>query len=402
MMNPPFLGSKVNSFGFKGQQFLGSKHSIKLNYLLTVQALSYTGNFMISKKSITGFGIIQSKWGCYMTDNQSFQLDINLLEYPIHFIGQKNKNNVFKFTEMNGYMLISGKKPTYTDKIILFYCLLKSGNDNKVETSYYEIIKQCGLPDNQRTYKRIKDALDNWISTSLYFDNSLYTKKDYITFNCNILQHYEYNKQKRKLYIVFTDKFMRLVRNSDYYKHINFDEIKRIKNPLSVRLYEILCKSFYDNKPFQIDIHKLAVKLTLQEKYISKIIPKLQSCVKTINKETDINIKMNVEKKGKNKGKVIFTKIDENKRQQKETYQPDFQKIQNYDDFIKDMDKERLQKLQQQFIKTDIQNNPVLKSRYKKSGFDSLSVQNSFISFVKRKQEKKNNIKLNDDLFEME
>jgi hypothetical protein len=87
-----------------------------------------------------------------------------------------------------------------------------------------------------------------------------------------------------------------------YFKLINFNEYKRLKRPVSARLYEILIKTFKDRDIWQIGIIKLAEKLTLEKRegkenyYPSDLIIKLRPAINEINNNTGLKINFDYNK----------------------------------------------------------------------------------------------------------
>lgn len=59
------------------------------------------------------------------------------------------------------------------------------------------------------------------------------------------------------------------IKESQFFKYIDFDYYKTLKKPLSRRLFEILCKSFKGRKIWKIDLTKLGMKLTISKRKIS-------------------------------------------------------------------------------------------------------------------------------------
>ena len=330
-----------------------------------------------------------------MKNHSQFPYDINLLEYPLYFVNDKNKGQNFKFEQIDGYKLISKYKPGKNDILVLYCILLKSKNQgwqDRVVTNFYDIARTCGFDSSGKSYERIKQSLNCWVSCSIYFDNSFYTKTKYETFNTNIFQHWQYDKQENKLEILFTEKFLQKVKESEFFKIIDFETIKKIRSPLAMRLYDVLSKSFYNSNTFIIDMHKLAAKLTLSEKYISKIEPRVTAAIKSINEDTSLNIEYEIEKTGKNKATVTFRKIPKrmaslmrkNPEQPPEPprEKPEYNPAERYEEVVKKYSAEKLTELQEKFYAEQVQGSPTISRRFNQNGFNDSMVQYLFTVFL--------------------
>jgi hypothetical protein len=106
------------------------------------------------------------------------------------------------------------------------------------------------------------------------------------------------NENTRELYIKFNQQYIRQLRESNFFKLIDFYEYRKLTKPVDARLFEILTKTFKDRDMWQIHIIKLAEKLTLEKRkncntyYPSDVLIKIEPATKEIYKETDLKVKL--------------------------------------------------------------------------------------------------------------
>jgi hypothetical protein len=223
--------------------------------------------------------------------------DINFLEYPNWVLS--NKESCYTIEKENGrYILSTSKKlPERIDKIILYYLLhiTLPTKKNKLSTTRYNILKNTIGRISRKDYNKLIDSLKRWLAVSIEFEGVFYEGDKYTTRGFHILDGYKLDENGR-LEIYFNEQYLEQLRNTNYFKLINFDEYKRLRRPVSVRLYEILVKTFKDRDQWQIGIIKLAEKLTLTERYPSQILKKLIPAVNEINKNTGLKIHLHYNK----------------------------------------------------------------------------------------------------------
>lgn len=329
-----------------------------------------------------------------MKEHTQFPFDINLLEHPLYFVDKKQKREGVFIHQNNGYTITSLKKPTKTDILILYYLLLKSKNQKwskKIYISSYEVIKNCNISVNGNGYDRIKQSLRIWISTHISFDKCFYTHdENKKSLDLNILQHFEHTKDK-KLEVVFTDKFLDMIMESNFFQTMDFDKILQIKNPTSMRLHDILVKNFYKRTEWKISIHKLAEKIPIESKYKSQIIRQIASSLKILNHKTGLNIEMGIENTGLNDGVFIFKKIEKTmldymRENQEIDGKKDKTKIFN-EDILKQYAPEEIENFKINYIENELPKNKFLLKTYNSKGFNE-TIKMSFVSWLKTKKER--------------
>jgi hypothetical protein len=194
--------------------------------------------------------------------------DINFLDKPLWFQDIRQGSKDFIWTDIEGYIYRSGYKlPDKIDILILFYLMLKA-QENEYQTivkcSRREILKACGLPvrDN-KYYARVEDSLKRWQNIAIEFKGTFYDGKQYIAIGFGIIDEYEINNETKVVEVSFNEKWLLRIKESHFFKYINFEYYKALKRSLSQRLYEILCKSFKGRDRWTIHLAKLGAKLTL-------------------------------------------------------------------------------------------------------------------------------------------
>jgi uncharacterized FlaG/YvyC family protein len=234
--------------------------------------------------------------------------DINFLEYPNWVVSKRDNYKTYMIEKPNGKYLISttediDRLPDKADKIILYYLLneILSTNSNKLETTRYKILKNSIGRISKKEYEKLIDSLERWLALKIKFQGIFYDGDDYTTRGFHILDGYKLNGDG-KLEIYFNDQYLEQLRNTNYFKLINFDEYKLLKRPVSARLYEILIKTFKDRDIWQISIFKLAEKLTLEKRegkknyHPSDVIIKLRPAINEINTNTALKINLDYNK----------------------------------------------------------------------------------------------------------
>jgi len=237
--------------------------------------------------------------------------DINFLEYPLWSINTRPANTVIKWEDDDSFKFSCAKLPTKVDMLILYYLLLECQNNNwsdKLVLSRYQILKGCDISISQPKYKRLEQSLDIWSSVYIKYSGVFYDDKKYQSINFHIIDDWKVKEGDTKVRISLNPLWVEKIKNSHFFKYISFTQMKSLRSPLALRLYELLIKTFYNRTKWEIDIIKLGQKIPMQEKYMSDIVPKIETAVKRISIKTDLNISLKIVKQGRGKGKFIFTK----------------------------------------------------------------------------------------------
>jgi len=241
-----------------------------------------------------------------MTKN--IKQDINFLEYPLWQPEIKSKEaKVWKDRE--GFIYRAGYKvPSKTDFLFLLYLLMRSQqNDWKDDMVFTqkEILKGCSLEAGKWWRDRLKDSLERWANVTLKFEGTFYDGTEYLVMNFGIIDDWDIEKDTRHLRVRFNPKWLLRIRESNFFKYLDFEQIKALQGPIAIRLYELLIKTFKGRNTWKIDARKLAEKIPIKEKYPAHIIKKVEAAVKRINSNTSLKIDLEVERP--KRGKAIFT-----------------------------------------------------------------------------------------------
>jgi myo-inositol-1-phosphate synthase len=122
---------------------------------------------------------------------------------------------------------------------------------------------------NDSYYARLKDSLKRWSSVTIEFNGTFYDGKKYISMIFHILDSAKIREEDKMIELEFNSDFLLKIKESQFFKYINFDYYKALKRPVSRRLFEILCKTFKGRESWEIDLVKLGTKLTLFKRKIS-------------------------------------------------------------------------------------------------------------------------------------
>ena len=249
--------------------------------------------------------------------------DINFMEYPLWIQDEELANKSedgFVWKDRDGYIYRAGyKPPTKTDFIFLLYLLMKSqknGWKNKIIATKYETIKNCGLVPGKPQYERLEDSLKRWKMVGIEFKGTFYDGDKYQTLVFGIIDEYGIKENSKEIEIRFSSKWLLKIKESNYFKYINFSQIKTLRSPLVIRLYEILIKSFQNRNKWEIDAMKLAQKIPMNEKYPADVIPKIKAAVNRINEYTILKVKFIVKRPRRGKAILVFEKLTEEEAKQ--------------------------------------------------------------------------------------
>ena len=253
--------------------------------------------------------------------NKQIKQDINMLEYPIWMQDEKLPSKIeedkgFLWKDREGYVYRCGYKvPTKLDIIFLMYLLYKSqqlGWKEEIELSRYEILKACGYSScRPADYERLEDSLERWKMVGIKFKGTFYDGKKYIALSFGIIDTWKLDENTRKLKIRFNKEWLTRIKNSSYFKYLNFDQVRELRSPLAMRLYEILIKSFQTREKWIINAQKLAEKIPMKERMVAHIIPKIKAAVNRINSKTNLIVKLEIERPKRGQAVFIFTFLDE-------------------------------------------------------------------------------------------
>lgn len=335
-----------------------------------------------------------------MENKAAIKQDINFLEHGLWQPG-KGINKSVTFIDNDGYKFESIRGiPGKVDILTLYFLLLKSQEqkyERKIKTTFYQICQGIDSKMTKEKKERLIESLELWKRVLITFKGTFYDGESYHLLSFGIMDTIKVSDDKRYVEIHFNEEWLQKIKNSGFFKYISFTEMKHLRSPVAIRLYEILSKSFYKRNEWQISANKLKEKLSLQEEFYSHIRHKIQASINTINRKTDMNIKVAFKKTKKNDGIITFTKIepsikqlfDEEREffQKQEAIKPQKTIDERLFDILHDKKEDELNMLKENFYDEIIKDNSFLKKRYKKNGYDNISVKQNFYSWLKNKQE---------------
>lgn len=248
---------------------------------------------------------------------RNIRQDINLLERPIWFPSKPEpirKDEVYAY-ENNGYKIEFVGIPNHTDVLFLYYLLSLSqenGFQERIYTTRYETLNNCLGNVGGSHYKQLEGALEKWKKVSVRFEGTFYDGENYQFMIFGIIDTAEV-KESGELYVRFNKEFLELVKNSQFYKYIQFEEYRALERPTSRRLYELLIKNFYNRRTWKIEVMKLADKMVPQELLNYKVYPshiekKIGVSLEEINKKTSMDIRFEMKRNKKGQKICVFKK----------------------------------------------------------------------------------------------
>jgi hypothetical protein len=329
-----------------------------------------------------------------MREKEIIKQDINFLEHNLWSPRERDKKIVYQTIDSDRYKLISyDGLPNKVDMMILYYLLLFSQNKRykrTIKLSMYEILNGCNIHPNPERKERLKESLERWKNVSINFQGVFYNGVEYEQISFGILDTWSIVKGENKVEIKFNEEWLYKIKNSNFFKYISFTEMKDLRSPIAIRLYEILSKSFYKRDRWEISSQKLAVKIPLSQKYHSKIIEKIKPAVKIINEKTSLNIKMNVKKTKKNDGIITFQKVSKSlldimKEEQKIEgikQEKGFDK----EKLLKSFTDKEIEQQKKEYIEKELPKNKYLTKIHNQKGFNKI-IEMSFLSYLNTKKE---------------
>ena len=243
--------------------------------------------------------------------------DITFLEYSLWWIQQgcTTEQGEFVWKDREGFIYKTNRQlPTKVDMIFLYFFLLNSQNNEWVqefEFSQYRVLCDCGITPSKHWRERLQDSLNRWSSVELTFQGTFYDGRSYQSMLFRIIEAWTLDAETNKLYIRFSPEWLARIRESTYFKILNFEDLKLFRSPLAMRLYEILIKSFQGRNVWQIGTQKLAAKIPMSEEYPAHIIPKIQTAVSRINEKTDLQLRLEIQRPKRGKALLVFHKVQE-------------------------------------------------------------------------------------------
>lgn len=257
--------------------------------------------------------------------NDNVKQDINFLEYPLWMQQTKKATGqIVTWKDKEGYTFeAAGGVPSKVDMLFLYYFMLEAQNSNWDETlvlSRYQVLNGCGMNVGKTERDRLKRSLEIWKRVTISFSGTFYSGQEYHDMEFGIINDWVARKKDNKLEIELNKRWIEKIKQSEFFKYISFGQMKALRSPLALRLYEILVKTFYRRDSWDVDVFKLAQKIPMTEKYVAHITPKIKAATKRISDKTELNIKVQLVKQGRGKGKFVFTRKSKQKPRQQDLF----------------------------------------------------------------------------------
>lgn len=234
--------------------------------------------------------------------------DVNFLEFGLFFQDERWANSVKDFTWRNreGFVYRALEKPpTRRDMLFLLALLHRSQKEDwkdEVKISRFELLKECGFSTSKsKLYTRIEESLRRWKSVEIEFQGTFYDGEEYSSVHFGIIDRWSFNKTTKQLEIRFSPEWLACLEYSTFFEMLDFERLKALRSPLAMRLYEILVKTFRGRTSWKIYAINLAAKIPMPERYVSHIIPKIQTAINVINEKTELAVSLHIGPKKKRK-----------------------------------------------------------------------------------------------------
>lgn len=242
-----------------------------------------------------------------MDEQKMIKTDINFLEWPNWMVNRRSVQKKFVIEKQHGrYEIFSALGfPKHFDKVVVYFLLYKLGKETAFEeysihSTRYEIAKNIfgGSHFSANAYDRIMDALLRWKAITIKFKGVFYEGDRYTIRAFSIIDEFVLDPSSGQLTVKFSEAYVKQLKETQFYRYIDFEQFKKLHRDLSARLYEILVKNFKDRKTWPIGIELLAEKLTLEKHagtdryYPSEILRKIKPALNEINKKTDLFVSL--------------------------------------------------------------------------------------------------------------
>lgn len=223
--------------------------------------------------------------------------DINFLEYPCHVVDNKSiDKKVYKIKTNRGTFTLSSsasnRLPSSKDRIIFYYFIRelakKDFDIRTIITNRHIVSMEIWGASSGRYNEMIIESLERYKGLTAKFENIFYDGFEYKIKMFGFIDNFHL-KKNGSLSVVFNEELINQLKKSEYYRLVNYEEIKKLRSNIAIRLYEYLLKQKF---PFKIGVVKLGNKLTLAKSrlYQSVIIKTLNRTLDEVNLKTSLNI----------------------------------------------------------------------------------------------------------------
>jgi hypothetical protein len=233
------------------------------------------------------------------------------------------RNNIIRLKTLDLSSILSHNSLKLYNYI---YYLFQLNRNNINDFDYTIKIKQTVLKDKlkikDKNYtKIIQDSFNELIDTKVILNNFSIENdvivKEYKThLITSILDGEKFSDNKTKIFRITIDKvlFNEMMRKESGYTLLELNYINPLNRSTQIRLYE-LCKSYQNMKKTpELNLDELNELFFTNHKYISKLYPIINNSIKVINKNTDIKVEYNYDKKKKTINFIIKENLKLNKQ----------------------------------------------------------------------------------------
>lgn len=228
---------------------------------------------------------------------QLIKQNLSSLDYALYVLTKQESDQGIKVViDENEYTFFLGYKAPSSVDILYLYYFIKILQDTDYARKFVikqsELIKEVSKGCSTFYYSRIKETIKIWRNVGISFKGLFYDGQEYQAIEFGVL---DYGKVKAngEITIAFNEIFLSILKNTNFCRHLNFSEFKKLRKPISRRLYELLSKSTF---PYQIDILEFAKEVPLKNSFPSQIIKEIKPAIKEINTCTELKIEFSYKK----------------------------------------------------------------------------------------------------------
>ncbi len=233
--------------------------------------------------------------------------DINFLENPNWIVSKRDYPKELIIQKEYGFyeLKCSHGLPVRFDKLVLYYLLhklLKESDFNSCEISItrYEIAKNVFSQSknfSKAKYDRIMLALKRWQAVVINFGGSFFEVDGFKEKCFTILDGVTFDKKTKKISIIFNALYIHQLKETRLYNYINFYAYKKLARPVSMRLYELLLKSFMFQSIWFIYLDSLCDVLTLGKRtFPSQALVALKPAIEEVNTKAHLHFDFTYDK----------------------------------------------------------------------------------------------------------
>jgi hypothetical protein len=194
--------------------------------------------------------------------------EMNLCEFPIALLAERVPKGMqtLEFQGQHGKLTVRGASglglPTAhdTDVIIGLLQITKAHNnftDDTVPFTPHALLTLMGWPNQGHYYRRLRDSLNRWMGTTLFYDGSWYDNslKRRINASMHILDNFVISDGRSSF--TWGKMFFQSCQANNL-KSLNLDVYFGLKSSVTKQLYRFLDKRFYLRGFWELGLRELA------------------------------------------------------------------------------------------------------------------------------------------------